>query len=178
MPRLTSGSHVFHTIAQTTPVTMPEIAPAGVARFQTASEQGSVARRVPHRRCLSPGYQPGPGSDIEERSPTDLQVSTLRGEAPCSTKTPTTAHLLEMFSDVCWFEFERGGETVTFPEDPETHRARGRAGPVRGARATGGNCRLGGGDRVGGIVRTSAHRPYGKRGRARERTRSPVQPCS
>ena len=31
------------------------------------------------------------------------------------TKTPTTARLLEMFSDVCWYEFERGGETVTFP---------------------------------------------------------------
>jgi len=32
-----------------------------------------------------------------------------------STKTPTTARLLEIFSDVCWYEFERGGETVTFP---------------------------------------------------------------
>jgi transposase len=31
------------------------------------------------------------------------------------TRTPTTARLLEMFSDVCWYEFERGGETVTFP---------------------------------------------------------------
>ncbi len=31
------------------------------------------------------------------------------------TKTPTTARLLEMFSNVCWYEFERGGETVTFP---------------------------------------------------------------
>lgn len=31
------------------------------------------------------------------------------------TKTPTTARLLEMFSDVSWFEFQRGGETVTFP---------------------------------------------------------------
>ena len=31
------------------------------------------------------------------------------------TKTPTTARLLEMFSDVCWYEFERGEETVTFP---------------------------------------------------------------
>lgn len=31
------------------------------------------------------------------------------------TKTPTTARLLEMFSDVAWYEFERGGETVTFP---------------------------------------------------------------
>lgn len=31
------------------------------------------------------------------------------------TKTPTTARLLEMFSDVCWYEFERGGEIVTFP---------------------------------------------------------------
>jgi transposase len=31
------------------------------------------------------------------------------------TKTPTTARILEMFSDVCWYEFERGGETVTFP---------------------------------------------------------------
>jgi transposase len=31
------------------------------------------------------------------------------------SKTPTTARLLEMFSDVCWYEFERGGETVTFP---------------------------------------------------------------
>ncbi len=31
------------------------------------------------------------------------------------SKTPTTARLLEMFSDVSWYEFERGGETVTFP---------------------------------------------------------------
>ena len=31
------------------------------------------------------------------------------------TGTPTTARILEMFSDVCWYEFERGGETVTFP---------------------------------------------------------------
>jgi len=32
-----------------------------------------------------------------------------------TTKTPTTARLLEMFSDVYWYEFERGGETITFP---------------------------------------------------------------
>ena len=32
-----------------------------------------------------------------------------------STKTPTTARILEMFSGVCWYEFERGDETVTFP---------------------------------------------------------------
>jgi transposase len=31
------------------------------------------------------------------------------------TRTPTTARILEMFSDVCWYEFERGGETITFP---------------------------------------------------------------
>lgn len=31
------------------------------------------------------------------------------------TKTPTTARILEMFSDVSWFEFERGDETVIFP---------------------------------------------------------------
>lgn len=31
------------------------------------------------------------------------------------TKTPTTARLLEMFSNVTWYEFERGAETVTFP---------------------------------------------------------------
>lgn len=31
------------------------------------------------------------------------------------TKTPTTARLLEIFSDISWYEFERGGETVTFP---------------------------------------------------------------
>jgi hypothetical protein len=31
------------------------------------------------------------------------------------TKTPTTARLLEMFSNVAWYEFERGDETVTFP---------------------------------------------------------------
>ncbi|MFH1573951.1 MAG: IS1634 family transposase [Acidobacteriota bacterium] len=31
------------------------------------------------------------------------------------SKTPTTARLLEMFSGVCWYEFERGEETVTFP---------------------------------------------------------------
>jgi transposase len=31
------------------------------------------------------------------------------------SKTPTTARLLEMFSGVSWYEFERGDETVTFP---------------------------------------------------------------
>jgi transposase len=31
------------------------------------------------------------------------------------TKTPTTARLLEMFSDVSWYKFERGEEVVTFP---------------------------------------------------------------
>lgn len=31
------------------------------------------------------------------------------------TATPTTARLLELFSDVAWYEFERGEETVTFP---------------------------------------------------------------
>ena len=31
------------------------------------------------------------------------------------TKTPTTARILEIFSDVCWYEFERGKETVVFP---------------------------------------------------------------
>ena len=31
------------------------------------------------------------------------------------SKTPTTARLLEMFSGVCWYEFERGEEAVTFP---------------------------------------------------------------
>ena len=31
------------------------------------------------------------------------------------TRTPTTARILEMFSNVCWYEFERGKETVTFP---------------------------------------------------------------
>jgi len=30
------------------------------------------------------------------------------------TKTPTTARLLEMFSDVSWYEVERPGETITF----------------------------------------------------------------
>ena len=33
------------------------------------------------------------------------------------TKTPTTARLLETFSGVSWYEFERGGETTTFPTD-------------------------------------------------------------
>jgi len=33
------------------------------------------------------------------------------------TKTPTTARLLEMFSDVSWYEFEREGEALTFPID-------------------------------------------------------------
>ena len=28
---------------------------------------------------------------------------------------PTTARILEMFSGVSWYEFERGGETITFP---------------------------------------------------------------
>jgi len=31
------------------------------------------------------------------------------------SKTPTTARLLEMFSHVCWYEFERGDEILTFP---------------------------------------------------------------
>ena len=31
------------------------------------------------------------------------------------SKTPTTARILEMFSGVAWYEFERGGENVTFP---------------------------------------------------------------
>jgi transposase len=31
------------------------------------------------------------------------------------SKTPTTARILEMFSGVCWYEFVRGEETVTFP---------------------------------------------------------------
>ncbi len=31
------------------------------------------------------------------------------------TKTPTAARILETFSDVCWYEFERDGETVAFP---------------------------------------------------------------
>ena len=31
------------------------------------------------------------------------------------TKTPTTARLLEMFSDFSWYQFQRGGEAVTFP---------------------------------------------------------------
>jgi len=31
------------------------------------------------------------------------------------SKTPTTARLLEMFSGVCWYEFERAEEIVTFP---------------------------------------------------------------
>ena len=31
------------------------------------------------------------------------------------TKTPTTARLLEMFSGVCWYEFERADDIVTFP---------------------------------------------------------------
>jgi hypothetical protein len=31
------------------------------------------------------------------------------------SKTPTTARLLEMFSGVAWYEFERNEETVTFP---------------------------------------------------------------
>jgi transposase len=31
------------------------------------------------------------------------------------SKTPTTARLLEIFSDVSWYEFEREGETTAFP---------------------------------------------------------------
>jgi len=31
------------------------------------------------------------------------------------TRTPTTARVLEMFTDVSWYEFERGGDIVTFP---------------------------------------------------------------
>ncbi len=32
-----------------------------------------------------------------------------------STKSPTTARVLETFSNVVWYEFRRGGELVTFP---------------------------------------------------------------
>ena len=32
-----------------------------------------------------------------------------------ATRTPTTARILEHFSGMCWYEFERGGETVAFP---------------------------------------------------------------
>jgi transposase len=31
------------------------------------------------------------------------------------SKTPTTARMLEIFSDVTWYEFEREGETTAFP---------------------------------------------------------------
>jgi len=31
------------------------------------------------------------------------------------TKTPTTARLIEMFSEFSWYQFQRGGEAVTFP---------------------------------------------------------------
>lgn len=31
------------------------------------------------------------------------------------TKTPTTARVLEMFSDVSWYEYQRGDDAVTFP---------------------------------------------------------------
>ena len=31
------------------------------------------------------------------------------------TETPTAARILEAFTDICWYEFERDGETVTFP---------------------------------------------------------------
>ena len=31
------------------------------------------------------------------------------------SKTPTTTRLLEIFNDVSWYEFEREGETTTFP---------------------------------------------------------------
>jgi transposase len=32
-----------------------------------------------------------------------------------ATETPTAARILEAFTDVCWYEFERAGETVAFP---------------------------------------------------------------
>ena len=31
------------------------------------------------------------------------------------TTTPTAPRVFEMFSNVCWYEFERGDETVAFP---------------------------------------------------------------
>lgn len=31
------------------------------------------------------------------------------------TETPTAARILEAFTDVSWYEFERTGETVAFP---------------------------------------------------------------
>jgi transposase len=36
------------------------------------------------------------------------------------SKTPTTARLLEIFSDVSWYEFEKGGEIVAFPIELST----------------------------------------------------------
>jgi len=32
-----------------------------------------------------------------------------------ATETPTTTRIFEAFTDVCWYEFERDGETVAFP---------------------------------------------------------------
>jgi len=31
------------------------------------------------------------------------------------TETPTAARILEAFSDACWYEFDRAGDTVAFP---------------------------------------------------------------
>ena len=44
----------------------------------------------------------------------DLETLPILPEGR-ATKTPTTARLLEMFTDVAWYEFDRGGEAVTFP---------------------------------------------------------------
>ncbi len=32
-----------------------------------------------------------------------------------ATETPTATRILEAFTDVCWYEFERDDETVAFP---------------------------------------------------------------
>ena len=44
----------------------------------------------------------------------DLETLPILPEGR-ATKTPTTARLLEMFTDVAWYEFDRAGEAVTFP---------------------------------------------------------------
>src|SRR5437867_322435 len=44
----------------------------------------------------------------------DLETLPILPEGR-ATKTPTTARLLERFTDVAWYEFDRGGEAVTFP---------------------------------------------------------------
>ena len=69
-------------------------------------------------KCNFRGGTPGetPGDTIRQGMIRENieELSILPEGRP--TKTPTTARVLEMFSDVSWYEFQRGDETVSDPQ--------------------------------------------------------------